>query len=325
MTATDGSEQPKAGASNAWLMLTVSEGRQHGGNDGYDDVPAQHYHWDSTVPNHALPRAGDALAMWDKQVLLGASVIENIEVGEAEKRLLRCPHCGLAGIKARQTLSPRYKCYKCKEPFDYPVARTETVVTYLTSHANAWIDLPGCLDAGQLRGLCVHPKSQLSLRPLNWVALQGALKESGFAPALTTVDAAWSHVVGGHARALVRVRIGQASFRRLLLREHGAVCAFTGAAPLEVLEAGHLYSYAASGVHHASGGLLLRRDVHRLFDSGRLAVNSMTWRIDVAVELQAYTEYARLQGSSLLVELKPAQREWLAAHWRTHRRQQVPS
>jgi N-acyl homoserine lactone hydrolase len=44
------------------------------------------------------------------------------------------------------------------------------------------------------------------------------------------------------------------------------------------LEAAHLYSYAASGVHHLDGGLLMRRDVHRLFDLGHHAVrpNSLT-------------------------------------------------
>lgn len=324
MTITLEDSDNSTPAGNAWLMLAVSEGRQHGGNDGYDDVPAQHYRWDSTVPNHAVPRAGDALAIWDKHVLLGASVIEHVEVGDDEKRLLRCPHCGLAGIKARQALSPRYKCYKCKHTFNDPLVRIEKVTSYLTSHANAWIDLPGCLDAAKLRELCVHPKSQLSLRRLHWTAFRTALADSGYAPVLTAVDNAWDHVAGGHVEALVRVRVGQASFRRLLLKEHGPVCAFTGPAPLDVLEAGHLYSYARTGLHHAFGGLLLRRDVHRLFDNGRLAVNPATWSIDVAAEVRAYEEYARLHGSDLRVELKPAQRNWLAAHWRTHRAWQTP-
>ena len=319
MTVTTGSDETAGPTGGAWLMLAVTEGRQHGGNDGYDDLPARHYRWDSTVPNHAVPQAGDALAVWDKHVLLGASIIEQIEVGEADKRLLRCPHCGLAGIKARTGLSPRYKCYKCKGTFDVPVVRIETVTTYLTFHANAWTDLSGCLDAGQLRNLCVHPRSQLSLRPLNWTSFRAALTRGGLAQPLTAVDWAGTHIASGHGEALVRVRIGQAAFRRALLQKYGAACAFTGPAPLEALEAGHLYSYAATGLHHASGGLLLRRDIHRLFDSGRLAVNPRDDTIDVSPEVRAFPAYASLHGQPLNIKVEAGHRGWLLVHWKTHR------
>ena len=77
----------------------------------------------------------------------------------------------------------------------------------------------------------------------------------------------------GHRQTLTRVRIGQAAFRKQLLDQFGEVCALTGPCPAEVLEAGHLYSYSKLGRHHKHGGLLLRRDVHALFDRGRLAVD----------------------------------------------------
>jgi hypothetical protein len=48
----------------------------------------------------------------------------------------------------------------------------------------------------------------------------------------------------------VRVRRGQRQFRQHLLTAHGELRAFTGEAPVRVLEAGHLYSYAELGVHH---------------------------------------------------------------------------
>ncbi len=69
--------------------------------------PPRHYSWDITVPNHALPQPGDAIVLWDKKALLGASIIEEIEPGLHEKALHRCPTCGLAGIKARKTRQPR--------------------------------------------------------------------------------------------------------------------------------------------------------------------------------------------------------------------------
>jgi hypothetical protein len=56
--------------------LNRHKGRRNGAH-----APESHYSWDSTVPNHAALSAGDAIAVWDKQQLLGASVIEEIEVG----------------------------------------------------------------------------------------------------------------------------------------------------------------------------------------------------------------------------------------------------
>src|SRR5688572_20810641 len=95
----------------AWLALAVGDGRQHGGNDGYDDDPAVYYSWDDRVPNHSGPSEGDAIVLWNKRHLLGASIIDAIELGVAKKTLYTCPLCGRAGIKERKTLRPAFKCF----------------------------------------------------------------------------------------------------------------------------------------------------------------------------------------------------------------------
>jgi hypothetical protein len=123
----------------------------------------------------------------------------------------------------------------------------------------------------------------------------------------------------GFGHALVRVRRGQQQFREQLLGAQGTVCAFTGEAPARVLEAGHLYSYAQIGTHFEHGGLMLRRDVHRLFDDGLLAVEPTALRIDVAPSLAAYPQYARLDHEPLKLRLRDPQVEWLAKHWDEHR------
>jgi hypothetical protein len=303
----------------AWLVLAVGEDRQHGGNDGYDDEPAIHYSWDSTVPNHASLRDGDVIAIWDKRELVGVSVIERVDVGEDTKPVYRCPHCHLAGIKSRKTKAPRFKCYKCKAEFPQPEVREELVTTYCSYHEVGYVHLPGCLAGSELRSLCVHPQSQLSLRPLRWhdfrVAVHGAYRGQP----LRGVEFRAARLHGGHQDRTVRVRIGQANFRRALLSRFGPVCAFTGQAPLSTLEAGHFYSYAAVGEHHEHGGVLLRRDVHKLFDTGELAVHPTDCVIDVRPTLAEYPAYASLAGQPLRVKLEPAHRRWLAAHWRTHR------
>lgn len=118
---------------------------------------------------------------------------------------------------------------------------------------------------------------------------------------------------------MVRVRRGQQKFRKSLVDQFGTRCAFTGDAPGRVLEAGHLYSYANLGQHHQHGGMLLRRDIHRLFDDGALAVSPDSLRVHVSPELEAYPQYARLHDRSLTVDLNEKRIEWLKKHWYEHR------
>jgi len=80
----------------AWLVLAAGDARQHGGNDGYDDVVDRYYSWDSTVPNSSALAVGHAIVLWDKMALLGVSVIEAIQSGEATKTTYSCPNCGQA-------------------------------------------------------------------------------------------------------------------------------------------------------------------------------------------------------------------------------------
>ncbi len=316
------SEEPVVVGSEerAWLVLAVGADRQHGGNDGYDDEPDAHYSWDDTVPNHASIAVGDRIVLWDKSALLGASTIEQIATGREEKILRRCPDCGLSGIKARRTLSPRYKCFKCKSVFDVPVTRIATVTTYRSRHDAGWVDLDGRLDGPRLRALCEAPRSQLSLRPLRWSAFVQALAEPGSHELLNRlVPRELPALAGGHRRSSVRVRLGQRAFRQYLLSRYGESCAITGPAPAAVLEACHLYSYAIHGEHHLHGGLLLRRDLHRLFDAGELAVDPASWTVDVRPSLAAFPTYRSLAGARLCVEPSSGQADWLARHWAQHR------
>ncbi|MEV7331417.1 HNH endonuclease signature motif containing protein [Micromonospora sp. NPDC093244] len=107
----------------------------------------------------------------------------------------------------------------------------------------------------------------------------------------------------GHRHARVRVRVGQRGFRERLFAALRPVCAFSGPSPAAVLEAAHLYSYAAVGQHHDDGGLLLRRGVHRLSDQRDIAVDPRTLTISLRDELVRYPGYAPLQGQPLATKL----------------------
>jgi putative restriction endonuclease len=71
---------------------------------------------------------------------------------------------------------------------------------------------------------------------------------------------------------LVRPRLGQGGFRVLVTDIYQRKCAVTGEKALPVLEAAHILAVAKGGQHRVDNGLLLRSDVHRLFDKGYLTV-----------------------------------------------------
>jgi putative restriction endonuclease len=71
---------------------------------------------------------------------------------------------------------------------------------------------------------------------------------------------------------LVRPRLGQGTFRIAVTEAYERACAITGEHSLPVLDAAHIRPYAEGGHHRTSNGLLLRADLHRLFDMGYLTV-----------------------------------------------------
>jgi putative restriction endonuclease len=71
---------------------------------------------------------------------------------------------------------------------------------------------------------------------------------------------------------LMRPRLGQGVFRLAVTDAYGRACAATGEHSLPVLEAAHIKPYAADGPHEVSNGILLRSDLHRLFDKGYVTV-----------------------------------------------------
>jgi putative restriction endonuclease len=71
---------------------------------------------------------------------------------------------------------------------------------------------------------------------------------------------------------LVAPRLGQGIFRVSVLDAYDRACAVTGEHSLPVLEAAHIMPYGSGGTHQVTNGLLLRSDIHRLFDLGYVTV-----------------------------------------------------
>lgn len=72
---------------------------------------------------------------------------------------------------------------------------------------------------------------------------------------------------------LVKPRLGQGAFRMLVTDAYDRRCAVSGEKTLPILDAAHIRSYADGGAHEGANGLLLRTDIHKLFDLGYVSVD----------------------------------------------------
>lgn len=72
----------------------------------------------------------------------------------------------------------------------------------------------------------------------------------------------------------IKPRLGQGSFRIAVMDAYSRACAVTTEHSLPVLESAHIKGYADGGEHEVSNGILLRSDIHRLFDKGYVTVTN---------------------------------------------------
>jgi putative restriction endonuclease len=91
---------------------------------------------------------------------------------------------------------------------------------------------------------------------------------------------------------LVRPRLGQGAFRVAVTDAYERACAVTGEHSLPVLDAAHIMPFARGGPHEVSNGLLLRSDLHRLFDLGYVTVTPEL-RLEVSGRLRGEFENGR--------------------------------
>lgn len=108
---------------------------------------------------------------------------------------------------------------------------------------------------------------------------------------------------------LVQPRLGQGAFRLLVTDAYQRRCAVTGERTLPVLDAAHIKPYAELGPHRLDNGLLLRKDLHALFDAGYVTVTpSLELRVSrrIREEFENGRDYYALEGASVRTPLSPA-------------------
>ena len=115
-------------------------------------------------------------------------------------------------------------------------------------------------------------------------------------------QASWAAIAEGQrygAAQLIRPRLGQGTFRVAITQAYRGACAVSGEHSLPVLDVAHIQGFAQGGPHDTRNGLLLRTDIHRLFDRGYVTVTP-EFNFEVSPRLQEEFEngktYYALQG-----------------------------
>jgi putative restriction endonuclease len=120
---------------------------------------------------------------------------------------------------------------------------------------------------------------------------------------------------------LVRPRLGQGTFRVIVTEAYERRCTITGERTLPVLEAAHIKPYGSGGPHQPENGLLLRSDLHTLFDQGYMTVDADQLKVVVSrrirEEFENGRDYYQLNGRAIRLPRETSSvpsREYLTFH-----------
>lgn len=152
--------------------------------------------------------------------------------------------------KSRQTAGSEIGCNILSNPFFFP--------------EQEWIPIPENWKSNIQRGLTYNTDEKLGEEL--WKAVQSNLSPLANAEEVSEKDRYGSDF-------LSRARLGQGAFRILVTDAYHRRCAVTNERTLPVLEAAHIKDYSENGPHRTSNGLLLRADIHRLFDDGYVTID----------------------------------------------------
>jgi hypothetical protein len=107
--------------------------------------------------------------------------------------------------------------------------------------------------------------------------------------------------------AVIHRRQGQQRFRQKLITAYGGKCAISGCDVEPLLDAAHIVPYRGPETNKVQNGLLLRTDLHTLFDLGLLTIDPSTFAVKMAASI-TQPDYVGLSGSRLRLPADPNER-----------------
>jgi len=185
--------------------------------------------------------------------------------------------------------NPTIGCILIAEPFFFTEAQ--------------WIPIPKDFSLNIVQGKGYDSKDGTTGKAL-WEAVTERLKtdaSSSRDPGPATIAAVESARYG--EPMLVRPRLGQGTFRVIVTDAYERRCTITGERTLPVLQAAHIKPYSLGGPHEPENGLLLRSDLHTLFDQRYMTVDANQLKVVVSPRIREEFEngrdYYQLHGRTI--------------------------
>jgi hypothetical protein len=308
---------------NLWVIKTVSdEDRSYKSIEGYNDSAKSIYNYDNSVPNHKQLSVGDLVVIVNKLRILGFAKVEEIASERGTKIRRKCPQCGATNYDARVNKTPLFRCNKGHE-FEVPVEETVKSIKFAAKYPNTFVEASKDFSINNIRPYYKRNYNRnLSIQSLDIKFLKEKF------PSMIDQFSIWSSYLGpdesiefslpmtdspyspnniderGTIYNQVKARRGQRAFRMKLLSHYGESCMVTGCKIKDILEAAHISPYQGKKDNNIHNGLILRSDIHTLFDLDLIGIEPKRLQVHIAdiVRGSSYDKYHKsvLQCGSLI-------------------------
>lgn len=300
----------------AWSFKAVGQDDlRYFGNNGYQDDSASFYQYDNFVANHKQVKEGDIVIITDRVKVLGVSMVSKISSAPYLKARNRCPEldCKPKKLTFRKNKEKKWRCNNGHQ-FHQPKLEEVEAREFKAFYEEKYRPIDS-VSMGELISHTPRYNVQSSIQEIDFawatsllegiVSLDPAEGDPDDIPLDTTDQrkAVLKHI---------KQRRGQQSFRSALIAQQ-AECAISGCKIVDILEAAHITAYR-NDTHNTTGnGLLLRCDIHTLFDLDLFAIEPDTYTIYFSASIQdeAYLKY---HGRTLMLPYK-MNKDALAARW----------
>lgn len=315
------------GKHRSWAFIVLpADERQYRGNVGYEDDPRRVYRYDSNVANHLQVSVGDVVVVRDRVHFLGVARVERIDSSPITKIRSSCPHCGTTDLKFRKTVSPPYRCVKghlFAQPIDEPV----DVTGYEAHYAKSFVPADDTVSVEKIKAAAFRPSDQMSIEEVDLGRLESDLltnfpktaaliamfQQARVLDAKDGLEDSVSDSAGRYQPSLsdsrdavlraIKARRGQQRFRQSLIRRYGSRCMVSGCDLLDIVEAAHIWAYRSEGDNHPENGLLLRADLHTLFDLHLMTIEPVDLKVRLSSKARA-AGYDHLEGKAIKIASK---------------------
>lgn len=336
--------------TTAWLLSAYGEQSKYAGHLGYADEISKVYRYRSPVGNCRKVSQGHIVLLRDKDKLIGIAKIENIDTEKGIKKQFYCPECDNTNLGKLQKGEFKYFCKKsgkniknvpikgCGLYFNEPGIKEVECTNFSAYFGNSFIAIDGEVDIQTVIKACPRYNAQISINEIDFSKIEEILlinvsnikKILINSAYINTNDAediendnditndSYYPIIGDYRESIfqqIKIRRGQHKFREDLKKRYNNQCLVTGCKLIDILEAAHISPYRGKDDNHSENGLLLRADIHTLFDLDLMGIEpeSLTIKFHQNVLANGYDCW---EGRRLLcLDMRPSKNA-LISRWK---------